>query len=458
MEQWIIEECRGADLRDKRLRKRLEVILQHFFESPMVSIPANNREWKDILGAYRFMSNENVSYEQILEGSRQAINGRLDGQDVLLVVQDTTSIDLTGHRASDELGYLENKKCRGIFLHPSLVITPERVNLGILNAEMWTRNNSEFGKKHTRKSRPIEEKESNYWLESYREADELAHEHPEKTIVSVGDRESDIFELLVLATDDSSKAQLLVRAAQNRRLANEETLKLWEAVESTKELGTKKVVLPKTESTDLSPVELSVKSSKLTIKAPARPGAKLRNISINAVLATEKNPKAGRDKIEWLLLTTLDVSSAKDAMQILEYYSCRWQIEMFFRVLKGGCKIEELQLETVDRLENAIACYMITSWRIQYLLMLGRQVPDMPADIYFSEHEISVVKMISKLRDTGKSPTINQMIVSIAKYGGYINRKKDGPPGLKTLWIGLSKLANYVFMYDFMKNNKDVYN
>jgi len=184
----------------------------------------------------------------------------------------------------------------------------------------------------------------------------------------------------------------------------------------------------------------------------------LRNISINAVLATEKNPKAGRDKIEWLLLTTLDVSSAKDAMQILEYYSCRWQIEMFFRVLKGGCKIEELQLETVDRLENAIACYMITSWRIQYLLMLGRQVPDMPADIYFSEHEISVVKMISKLRDTGKPPTINQMIVSIAKYGGYINRKHDGPPGLKTLWIGLSKLANYVFMYDFMKNNKDVYN
>jgi len=246
MEQWIIEECRGADLRDKRLRKRLEVILQHFSESPMVSIPANNQEWKDIIGAYRFMSNCNVSYEQILEGSRQAINGRLDGQDVLLVVQDTTSIDLTGHRASDELGYLENKKCRGIFLHPSLVITPERVNLGILNAEMWTRNNSEFGKKHTRKARPIEEKESNYWLESYREADELAHEHPEKTIVSVGDRESDIFELLVLATDDSSKAQLLVRAAQNRRLANEETLKLWEAVESTKELGTKKVVLPKT--------------------------------------------------------------------------------------------------------------------------------------------------------------------------------------------------------------------
>ena len=458
MEQWITEECRGATLRDKRLRKRLEIILQNFSKTPMVSIPANNREWKDIIGAYRFMSNCNVSYEQILEGSRQAIKERLVGQDVLLVVQDTTSIDLTGSRASDKLGYLESKHCRGIFLHPSLVITPERVNLGILNAEMWTRDNSEFGKKQTRKSRPIEEKESKYWLESYRDADRLAHEHPEKTVVSVGDRESDIYELFVLATDDSSKAQLLVRAAQNRRLANEETLKLWEAVESTKELGTKIIVLPKTESTDQDPVELSVKSCNITIKAPARPGAKLRNISINAVLATEKNPKAGRDKIEWLLLTTLDVSNATDAMQILEYYSCRWQIEMFFRVLKGGCKIEELQLETAERLENAIACYMITSWRIQYLLMLGRQVPDMPAYIYFSDREITVVKMISKLPDTGKPTTINEMIVSIAKYGGYINRKHDGPPGLKTLWIGLSMLANYVFMYDFMMNNKDVYN
>lgn len=458
MEQWIKEESRSVDFGDKRLRYRLEKILQHFSESPQLSIPASNREWKDIFGAYRFMSNSNVSFEQILEGPRQSINGRIIDHDLLLAVQDTTSIDLTGSRASDNLGYLESKNCRGIFLHPTLLITPERVNLGIIHANIWSRNNSEFGKKHTRKSRPIEKKESNNWLESYRAADEVAHEHPEKTIVSVGDRESDIFELFILATEASSKAQLLVRAAQNRRVTDKETLRLWSAVESSKELGTKTVVLPKTENTDLCPIELSVKACAVTIKAPVRPGKKLRNIDINAVLAVEKNPQEGRDKVEWLLLTTLDVSSTEDAMKILEYYSCRWQIEMYFRVLKGGCKIEELQLETAQRLENAIACFMITSWRIQYLLMLGRQVPDMPADIYFDAIEIAVVKMISKLPNTGKPPTINEMIVSIAKYGGYINRANDGPPGLKTLWIGLSKLADYVFMYDFMNKNKDVYN
>jgi len=460
MEQWIIQECQGVNFGDARLKHRLEKIVSHFTESPMQSIPSNNNSWKDTIGTYRFMSNENVTYDKILEGHAQATMSRLSETDVALAVQDTTSTDFTGSRASDNLGYLESKHCRGIFVHPTILVTPDKVNLGILHAEMWSRDNSTLGKKHERKHKDIEEKESYCWLNSYKAADKAACEYPEKLIVSVGDRESDIYELLSLAAQETSKAKLLLRAAQNRKLAmsDSELSKLWSALESSEELCTKIISLPETKAKNARDIELSVKSRTLTLHAPFRKGKKLSDIKINAVLAVEKEPADEKDKVEWLLLTTLEVKNAIDALKIIEYYSCRWQIEIFFRILKGGCKIEELQLEEESRLENAIACYMITSWRIQHLLMLGRQVPDLPADIVFSETEIRVVSMVKRLPNNGITPSISEMIKNIAMIGGYLNRANDGPPGVKTLWIGLSRLADYVFMYGVLTDKKDVYN
>lgn len=460
MEQWVHQECQGANFGDARLKNRLEIIISHFTEAPMQSIPANNNSWKDTIGTYRFLANEKTTYEKILEGHIQATGLRLAESEVVLALQDTTSVDLTGSRASGKLGHLESKYCRGIFIHPTILVTPEKVNLGIIHAEMWSRDKLTLGKKHERKQKSIEAKESNCWLNSYKASNKVAQEYPEKLIVSIGDRESDIYELFVLATQETSKAKLLLRAAQNRKLAmaDPELSKLWTAIESSNELGTKMISLPETKTSKSRDIELSIKSRTVTLQAPYRKGKKLTNIQINAVLAVEKNPDDEKEKVEWLLLTTLEIGCLDEALIIIECYSCRWQIEIFFRTLKGGCKIEELQLETQSRLENAIACYMIASWRIQYLLMLGRQVPDLPSNIFFSETEIKVVTMIRGIPYNGTPPTINEMIINIAKFGGYLNRTNDGPPGVKTLWVGLTRVADFVFMYGIMADKKDVYN
>ena len=217
MEQWVEKECQNSDFGDKRLVNRYSKILEGFSKSPMESIPASSGGWSETIGAYRFINNAEVSFDKILKGHKHATLERISHNEsnLILAIQDTTSIDLTDHRSSYHLGHIENSEHRGIFVHPTIAVTPLRVILCLIGIEIWTRDLTTRGKKRDRKQKDIEEKESYRWLLSYQSANRLAEQFPEKTVVSVGDREYDIYEALENSTIERSKAKILLRAAQN---------------------------------------------------------------------------------------------------------------------------------------------------------------------------------------------------------------------------------------------------
>ena len=147
---------------------------------------------------------------------------------------------------------------------------------------------------------------------------------------------------------------------------------------------------------------------------------------------------------QWLLLTDQAVETFEQAIEVLQWYLCRWQIEIFFKVLKSGCKIEELQLERITRLDPALAFYMMVAWRVLYLTMLGRACPELPCDVVFGDEEWKAAYIVCKKQPPPEEPpTLDCMIRMVAGFGGFLNRKHDGFPGPKTIWIGIQRCRDF---------------
>ena len=142
----------------------------------------------------------------------------------------------------------------------------------------------------------------------------------------------------------------------------------------------------------------------------------------------------------------------EQAIEVLQWYLCRWQIEIFFKVLKSGCKIEELQLEHITRLEPALAFYMMVAWRVLYLTMLGRSCPELPCDVVFGQEEWKAVYIVcEKQAPPEEPPTLDFMIRMVARFGGFLNRKHDGFPGPKTIWIGIQRCRDFALAIEAHK-------
>lgn len=454
MNTWIEEEICTVNFGDKRLDKRCGILLEGFSKSPTESIPASCNGWSETQAAYRFVDNKKVTFNKILSAHVDATYKRIGKEDIILTPQDTTSTDYTTNRVSDKLGHIENSGRRGLLLHPTLAVTVDGVCLGIIDAKVWSRDIETIGKRQQRKKLAIEEKESFRWIESYRSSCKLAERFPAKTIINIGDRENDIYEVFVEATTEGNKAAIVLRCAQNRRVITEdkEIGLLWTEIENTKVLGNVEMELSKTKDRKARKVKLTVQAKKLRLKAPYRKGSTLPEVSITAVLVREKNLPKGLDPVEWLLLTTIDVQGYEGAKKILDYYVCRWQIEIYFRILKTGCKVEKLQLEEPERIELALALYMIIAWRILFLVMLGRKCPDMAAEAVFDKDEWEVMYLVTHdKKPPQKGPRLNEMIRMIAINGGYQGRKNDPPPGPQVIWIGLRRLADFTIVYVKMK-------
>lgn len=450
MRGWVETETTGVDLGDARLHQRMGRLLECFGDKPSVSIPAACGGWNETLAAYRFFDNAAVTAEKVLAPHRNATLTRIKEQPVVLLVQDTTELDYTGKPHTQGLGTLTYATQLGLLLHPTLAVTPQRVCLGAVEAQIWVRPAEAFGRKNSRKQRPIEEKESQRWIEGYRAACKIAEEAPNTLIVTVADREADIYELFAEAQHPQGKcAQWLVRCAHDRRLAPEgeedPAPKLWASVSQAPVLGRCVFELPAREGRPGRTVTQTLQATRLTLRPPQRQGVRLPVVAITAVLAKEEHPPQEGDPIEWLLLTSMPVERFERAVEIVQWYLCRWQIEVYFRVLKSGCKVEELQLETTDRLKPCLALYMIVAWRVLFLTMLGRHCPELPADLVFEEAEWKTTYLVVKREPPPKkTPALNTVVAMVAQLGGYLNRANDGPPGPQTIWIGLQRVRDFI--------------
>ncbi len=448
---WAEQELGGAALNDARLRRRVVSIGRDFYARPQANVTqACNGSRAKAKAVYRFLANDAVSLATLLEPHQRQTLARMAEHTVVLALQDTTSFNYTAHPLTDGLGPIgtTSQAAIGLLLHDTVAVTPEGLALGVLDAQVWARGWEGDGKE-SRKERSIEQKESRKWLRSYEAAARAQAELKCTQVVSVGDREADIAELFALAREhlEAGGPHLLVRASEDRLLADAGGRKLWEQVEAAPVAGYRQIAVPPRPGRKARTAELSVRLCEVVIRPPQGKQA-LGNLHLWAVHVCERRPPTGVSALEWMLLTTMEVSDFDQACEKLDWYAQRWMIEVFHRTLKSGCRIEHRQLGSARRLENCLAIDMIVAARIMHLTWLGRTAPDLPCTIYFEDEQWQALYCFHKRTPTPqkKVPTVREVIGWIAKLGGHLGRNGDRPPGTQVLWEGLQRADDIVAM------------
>jgi hypothetical protein len=423
-----MDEFSGADLGDPRLTKRLIRLVDDLSAAPMKSIPLACGGLAETKAAYRLLDNDALDWRAILAAHGGPTEARMGREGRVLCIQDTTELDFTSQPGIAGLGRLSYERQHGMYLHPTLAVSEGGVALGVLDAWMWAR----------KPKGEADLRESLRWTEGYERIAELAGSLPDTRLVYVADRESDLRELLDRAAALGHPADYLVRAAHDRALA--EGGKLRAEVERQAVLGEVEFALPAGPKRAARTVVQTVRAARVTL---ARRAGEAREVTV--ILAREEAPPAGEKPVEWLLLTNEPVATLDGAVLRIGWYRRRWLVEIFFRVVKSGCRVESLQLATVERLERALAVYLVVAWRVLYLMTLGRDCPDLPCEVAFTPEEWRAAWLMAKRQPPPEAPPpLGEMIRLVAGFGGFLGRKGDGHPGPKALWEGLTKLMAYV--------------
>jgi Transposase Tn5 dimerisation domain/Transposase DNA-binding len=418
----------GLELGDARRTRRLIQLMEALAAQPTASIPVASGSWAETKAAYRLLENPALEWREMLEVHTARTVQRLQGQPVALCIQDTTELDFTSQPGIAGLGRLSYEAQHGLYLHPPLVVTPPGAALGVIDAWLWTR---------APKGEP-QVKESARWREGYEIVADLAAYVPGTRLVYVADREGDIRDLMDAAARRGHPADWLVRAHHNRNPATGD--KLWSVLAATEPLGELGFTLPAAPGRRARPVRQPLYGQRVTL--PARPGAPA--LPVTALLAREEAPPPGESAIEWRLLTNRVAETLEQTVELIDWYRRRWLVEIFFRILKSGCRVEALQLSTLERLERALVIYLIIAWRILQVVTWGRDCPDLPCEVVFDPQEWQAAWLVAKrCRPPEAPPPLGDMVRLIAGFGGFLGRKGDGHPGPKALWTGLQRVQEF---------------
>lgn len=451
----IGDELNSIDLGDQRLNKRGRRLLETFFADPAASINSACQGWAETQAAYRFFDNQNVQPEKILGPHQEATWNRIAEHPVALVAQDTTELDYSDH-PPDGAGPLNSEKQRGFLDHSHIAFTPEGLCLGVVAVNIWARSDEGFGESKKRQYDPLETKEKFRWLEEYRHACKLQQQVPQTQIISVADSEGDIYELFVEADKQGEGAcDYVIRAGKIRCLpeldpeAGPATYrKLQQEINEAPLIAMRNLMLPRTPKRDAREARLEVRAQRIRLKAPYRKQTTLPDVEVNVVLVRETNPPSHDDAIEWLLITSLPIDTKAEVLLVVDYYTGRWPIEVFFRVYKTGCTVERIQLETSDRLLPCLMLYKIIAWRVLYLTMLGRLCPELPCDVLFTPDEWKPVwKITCKAPIPRTAPDLNTFLLLLAQLGGHNGRTDDDPPGPQSLWGGIRRMTDFAIAW-----------
>lgn len=467
----LVKDCfESACFGDQRLTDRLVKIVDRLSDHPHLSIPAAMDGRAEMEAAYRFFDNERVSPESIMEPHVSAAKERIRQSRVALLVQDTTEIDLTrpGQQVQGA-GPLDGHKRMGVLYHPLMAFDDQGLPLGTMWSKTWAREQTDENseklppaeKREEMRKRPIEDKESIRWLEGFRAALATAKVCPQTQCVCVADSEADIYELFVedRRVNETRNLELLVRSDHQRSLSNGRGSVL-DAVRSTTCLYTCHVDVSKrtlkikakkgrrNQPREARLAEVEVRAMTVTLHASHRPGYSLPEVTVNVVLAEESKAPEGQIPIQWLLITTLPIETVEQVQSIVHYYTVRWQIEVYFRTLKAGCRVEERYFENMDRMLNCFAVYTIVAWKVLFLCRLSHECPDLSCEVVFDPSEWMPLYMaVRRVQPPKTPPTLNEIVRMIASLGGYVLRKSTRP-GTQTLWIGLQRLNDFSHAWD----------
>lgn len=471
---WAMDEMRDADLKDERLNRRLMTLLSDLGDRPTASIPAACGGRNEMVAAYRFFDNDAVTPEEILRSHSARTMERMAAQRMVLLVQDTTELDLTRPQQQvSGAGRLGSGDRRGALLHPLEAFTPDGTPLGAVWTKIWMRDpappkpETASQKRERRRTTPIEEKESVRWLEGMRASRDAAQQLPDTQCVCIADSEADIYE--VFAEDRGERpVEWLIRLCRPHTVqptepeADVAAQDIFDAVRQTPVLFTKEVNVRgreqkvkcntsgRAQPRENRTAEVEVRATTVTLRPPSRPDRTLPEVTVNIVWVRELHPPEGDVPVEWILVTTLPIDTVEEVQTILQYYTVRFLIEVFFRVLKSGCRVEERLFEHVDRLLPCVAIYLIVAWRTLLLCRLSRDSPDVDCEVVLEPSEWKSVWVAVRRKPLPmKTPRLSEVIPLVAQLGGYVyHRTRKDPPGPQTVWLGMQRMKDLAWAWD----------
>ena len=441
------------ELGDRRLEQRVRTLVGTLAKHPEASLPQACADWAEQRAAYRLFDNEAVDPGEVSKALGRATAARCVGAGRVLVVQDTTAVDYTSHRATTGLGTLIHPKARGVLLHSCLAVSEDGVPLGLLDVQPWARTEARHDdERHTV---PIEGKESGRWVQGLRRA--IARLAPGTPTLTIADREADLYELFLVA--DELGGEWLIRARHDRALAETEA-RLVATVEAAPVLADLTLEVPRNGTQVPRTAAVQVRQATVTLVPPrqhpsrvaqwwqAHPTAErlgpqqVRPLRVGVVLVSEVAAPAGVKPLRWLLLTSLPLTSLDDVLACVRLYRLRWLIEQFHFVLKSGCRVERLQLHDGQRLQRALVIYAGVAWWLLWLTHLARAHPEAPCTVAFDtpSWQVLVATTSRTLVLPPHPPTLRTAIRLLAGLGGFRGRPSDGEPGVQTLWRGLRSL------------------
>jgi len=440
---------------DKRLSKRFGILLGKFLENPAESIPKSLKDWGTIKSAYRFFGNPQVTNEMLInEAGEETARKAMSVEGLLIIAHDTTHIDYSGLNV-DGIGMnATGEETKGFLLHSSLALTEAGVPLGMLSQNIWTREKVKGNDSGKRRQLTIEEKESYKWLRSFHES--LSVLPNGLRSVSVCDREADIYELLCSMEEQGH--DYVIRSSYNRKLCDG-TLIEGKLVSQPILARYRHEVQRVHEAHPKRTADMVLRACEIEILRPEA-NTKLaypKNIKLNAVSAKEETPwVAEKDRISWTLLTSLPIDSIENIMKILDIYKLRWKIERFHYVLKSGCSVEKKQLKTVHSLKNMLAFFSIVAYKLLWLKYEAQSSPELSCEVVLSKTEWQALccRDSKTAIPPPEPPSLAEAAIMIAKLGGFIARKSDGFPGVKSIWDGLKRLHDTHATFLILMQNK----
>jgi Domain of unknown function (DUF4338)/Transposase DNA-binding/Transposase Tn5 dimerisation domain len=454
---WAEQEFGGAPLGDARLSRRLVDIAESKAEKPgqaFTGVAAG--DWPAVKAYYRLIDHPDedaVNMRHMLEPHRERTVRRMKAQRTVLCIQDGSDLDYTSLAECEDLGVIgtnqTSARSRGLHLHTTFAVASNGLPLGVLRAQCVAPKLKSPEEKRPSWAIPIEEKETFCWIEGLRDTMDVAAEMPQTRLVNVCDREADFFEMMEEQRRNPS-VDLLVRAHHNRGITAE-PFKLFEGVRQAAVQTKVQIPIPrqsarpklsKKKARTKMPsrqAELEVRYERIQLCPPKYYSGK-DPIDVWIVHAVEASPPDAGKPVEWFLLTTWDVRSPEDAVQCLRWYCLRWRIEDFHRVLKSGCRIEQLAHNTAERIRRAIAINLVIAWRIMLMTLLGRDPAELSAEILFSDIELRVLQAYAKKKRLHLPATLRDTVRLVARIGGYLGRKSDPEPGHQLMWRGYLEL------------------
>lgn len=439
-DQWAEQTFGQARLGDQRRTRRAVKVACGMVRDPTASLPKQQQSWKAVKALYRLLDEEDVTFEALMHSHWHQTRVRLQAEALVLLVQDTTTLDLSDHSQMTGLGPIDNANGQGLLLQTVLAVVPQtHAVVGCLAQHPFVRipappNEQRYQRRHRG------QRETDIWM---RLVEQVGQPAGPGLLVHVGDRAADM--LPFFRSCLSTQTHFVVRAAQNRRVQAEEKAigHLLDQVRAWPSHDQRLFEVPASHGRHARQTTLHISFGPVTLLPPWNdPRGSTEPLPVWMVRVWETEPPAGEEALEWILITSLETETGAQAWQRVEWYRCRWIVEEYHQCLKTGCRIEERYVQTAERLIRLLGLLSPVAVRLLQLRDLARLAPESLA--VESLEPTAIALIATSLSLPPERLTVAAFWQEVARLGGYLGRRRDGPPGWKTVWKGWLHLQTMV--------------